>query len=425
MTAPAPNQTQLPGAYFDIPGIPGGSTQWTEQDETTSNLATTMNSATSVQIQGIQPFRQTDVVSDWMLYLSIAATYTAGSSTLTASAYAPYNTIGQVQNLIQNQYASVDVENGIDLYIFSLARPFRNTEVVSGLNIGNNPAGDPVGGSATGYATAAVAQANQLNAAIWATASTAYNLILRIPAACWFDRYYDLLVTGEPTTQPHPALVSPQYMAGTTRNITPKIVLNAGNTATTDNGPVNIGAGSGTFAGTTNTRIRRYASYAGSPSTAPPVYAWQYRQKTIRFGVGGQSQFNLPLPLDTGQLMFCYVRMFDPLAAGALGAPINISTVTRINLQYGSGLLWLDAQTIGNVNAAAIMQRRWLSQHPSMLPPGVLGFDLATDDRGLITNARCLNTLTTAGIVMHLEFAAPLSAAAYAVLGTESLVYVS
>lgn len=425
MSAPAQQAAPLPGQYFDIPGIPGGSTQWTEQDDTTTNQATVHSSAAQQPIQGIQQYRQTDVVSDWYLFLNVAQTYTVGTSTFTASAYAPMNVIGPVKQLIQNQYASVDVESGIDLYIFNLIRPFYSAEIFNGVNNYANPAGDPVGGTATGYPTTSIAQVNQVNAAPWTTATTAYNIILRLPAAQWFDRYYDLAVTGEPLSQPHPALVSPQYMAGTTRNITPSIFINPGNAATTDLGPVNISAGTGTYVGSSTLRLRRKASYAGNPAVQPPIYAWQYRQKTQRFGVGGLSRVDLVVPLDTGQLLSIYVRLFDPLAAAALGAPVNINTVTRINLQYGSGLLWFDAQTVGSITAAALTQRKWLQQHSSMLPPGVLAIDLGLDERGQMTNARALNTLTTAGIVLHLEFTSPLSASAYAVLGMESLVYVT
>ena len=108
-----------------------------------------------------------------------------------------------------------------------------------------------------------------------------------------------------------------------------------------------------------------------------------------------------------------------------LGAPINITAVTRFNLQYGSGLFWHDAATRGGTTAAELVQRRWLETHSIFLPPGVLGYDLAIDDRQQFTNARALNTLTTGGILFHVDFSGAQSASAYAVLGTESLVYVT
>lgn len=422
----------LPGAYFDVPGIPGGSTQWVEQDETTTNVVTTQSSANQLQIQGIQQYRQTDVVRDWFACFAFTSqSYAQGTGqTLTASAYAPYNAIGPVKQIIQNQYASVDVENGVDLLIFNLIRPYRYGSQYPLINYAN-PAGDPVGGTATGYLTTALAQANQINSAVWGTGTTAYNLILRLPAGQWFDKYFDLAVTGEPLSQPHPALVSPQYMAGTTRVITPSIFLNSGLGAVTDTTPVQTTTATptsdtaSTFSGSCALRLRRRATYAGNPAIQPPVYAWQYRWKTQRFGVAGLSRTDLLVPLDTGQLLSIYVRMFDPSANGGVGAPININTVSRINLQYGSGLFWFDAQTIGGTNASELAQALWLDQHGSMLPQGVLAFDLAIDERYQMTNARALNTLTTAGILLHIEWTGALSSTAYCVMGTESLVYVT
>lgn len=422
MTAPA---QVLPGQYFDIPGVPGGSTQWTEQDDTTTNLVTQLSQGSQVPITGIQNYKQTDVVADWIMCLSISQVYTAGGGTFTMSAYAPLNLIGPTRQVIQNQYASVDVESGIDLYIFNLMRPYSKEETFNGVNNYNNPAGDPVAGTATGYAQTTLAQVNQINPAAWAPATTAYNFILRLPAGQWFDSYYDLAVTGEPTTAPHPALVSPQFMAGTTRVIAPQITMNALLGTTSDLTPVTAAGGTPTATGSSNLRLRRKANYAGQPATSPPTYAWQYRWKTLRQTLSGQSTADILLPLDTGQLLGVYVRLFDPAAGSGVGAPININTITRINLQYGSGLYWFDAKTQGGLNAAALMQRKWLQQHNTMLPAGVMAFDLAKDDLGQVTNKRALNTLTTAGILIHMEFTGALSSSAYCVLGTESLVYVT
>lgn len=424
-TQSAPSQP-LPGQFFDYPGVPGGSSQWTDQDDSTVNLVTTLAQGAQTAVNGIIQFRQTDVVTDWYAIWNIQQTYTTGSSTITASAWAPYTILGPTRLVIQNQYASVDVESGIDLYIFNILRPYNfASETFSGINNYSNPAGDPIGGSAQGYLAAALAQVNQINAAIWSTAVTGYNLILRLPAGQWFDRYFDLANTGEPLSPGHPAMVSPQYMAGTTRVIAPTILMNGGSGTTTDLGPTNISSGSGTFVGSSALRLRRRAIYAGSPVVSPPVYAWQYKWKTQRFSLSGTSRADLLVPLDTGQLLALYVRMFDPAAAAALGAPININVVSRFNLQYGSGLLRLDGQTFGNQTAMQIIQRYWLSQHNTMLPAGVIAIDLALDERGQMTNARALNTLTTAGILAHLEFTGAQSGSSYAVMGTESLVYVT
>jgi hypothetical protein len=415
-----------PGQYFDIPGTPAGSTQWQETFESTIGLSVALSQTAQVTANGIQAFKQTDVVTDWLAKFVFAGTYTQGTGqTLTASAYAPFNAIGPVQLQIQNQYSSVKVESGIDWYIFNLIRAPRAPRTAGEVNLGANPAGSQVGSTALGYYAAALAQANQF-AASWTTSSTSWETLLRLPAAQWFDSYFDLAPTGELMSAPHSALVSPQYMAGTTRQIIPSIVFNQGIGPTTDVAPVYTtaltasGDTASTFtAATCALTFRRQAIYAGNPAVLPPVYGWQYAWQTTRFGVAGKSVIPLLIPLEAGQVLCIYVRFFDPSASSGVGAPININVVTKAQLQYGSGLLRFD-------DTPDTMQQRWMLQHQSMLPQGVFAWDLAMDDRGTISNKRALNLLTTAGCQVYFETGTTtLSSTAYAVMGIESLVYVS
>lgn len=421
-TAPA-QQAPPPGAFFDVPGAPGGETQWLEEYEPTQALAFTLSQAAQTQVLGIQPFKQTDVVSDWIMELNMAQTYTGGSGqTLTNSEYAPHNQVGPVKLTIQNQYASVDVEGGIDLYIFNLIRPNKNTDFTHLL--GFNPEGFPAGSTALGYPLAANAQANLVAPAQWANTVATYNLFYRLPAGQWFDVYYDRAVSGEPLQAPHAALVSPQYMAGTTRVITPNVKMNAmlGTAAgSLDQAAVysTTVAGTGTTAasGTGSMTFRRKGVYAGSPLILPPAYPWQYRWKTDRIGIGGASQYKFQIPLDAGQVMACYLRLFDP-AASTSGRAIALSAISSISLQYGSGLnRW--------TGTAMEWQEQWVRNRGPLLPPGVIAFDLAKTERGLITNSRVLNTLTTAGILISVVFTGAQSSTSYGVLGVESLVYVT
>lgn len=415
---PTATKAPMPGQYFDVPGI-GGGTQWTDQYDSTISLSTPFAQASQVPVNGIIQFRQTDVVVDWQIEVNVVQAYTAGTSTITASPYAPWNAIGPITVPIQNQYKSVDLENGIDLYIFNLIRPYRVTQM--GANIYANPDGFQAGSTALGFQAAANAQPNLVVPGQWTTAATAYNVFLRLPASITFDTYYDLAVTGEPVgSPPHSAIVSPQFMAGSTRVITPTVMLNALSAPTVDIGPANIGTGTGTATGTATTSFRRKAIYSADPALLPPVYAWQYRWKTTRFQLNGVSQRDLQVPLDTGQLLMCYIRMFDPSAASGLGAPIafNNTTITNVQLQYGSGLYAFNGTPLE-------LQADFLDKHHTLLPPGVFCFDLMQDERGKRTNKRALNTLTTSGIVVHLQFAAATSATAYAVMGCESLVYVA
>lgn len=424
-------QAPAPGAYFDIPGVPGGSTQWSEQYESSTNITTTLSASVQVPVTGILPFKQVDVVTDWLWECQLSSlSFTAGTGqTLTNSSYAPANFIGPVSLLIQNQYSSVDVESGIDLYIFNLIRPYSKANLRN--NLYANVAGDRLGDASAGlgYLYGSLAQPLLINSAQWARTSSAYNLLLRIPAGQPFDEYYDLAATGEPLAGPFSTIVSPQYMAGTTRVISPVIKMNPLLGATTDVAPVQTttltasGDTASTAAGTLTSGFRRKSIYAGNPAILPPVYAWQYRWKTTRFSIAGQSRSDLQLPLDTGQLLACYVRFFDPAANSNVGAPIALSNITRLSLQYGSGLYWFDDQ---NTSGGCFeTQRKWIEDHGFVLPAGAIGWDLAITEHGRISNRRALNTLTTAGILVHVEFSSAVSSSAYAVLGTESLVYVT
>lgn len=413
-----------PGQYFDFPGV-GGGTQWTDQDESQNALAATIAAGAQTIVQGLLPFKQTDVVVDWQLTSAIAQTYTAGTSALTVSPYAPWNQFGAIKLLIQNQYASVDVENGIDLYIFNQIRPWR--EDFRRGNVYANPAGDAAGSTALGYQAVGNAQANlivpnQFTAGVALTAT--WNTILRLPASITFDAYYDLNIYGQPTgLPPHSAIISPQYMAGATRQITPTLVLNqaatAGAVSGLDVAPVNIGAGTGAYAFTSATLgFRRKAIYSSDPAVLPIAYPWQYRWRTSRFSISGVSQAKLQVPQDTGQLLSVYCRLWDPLGAGGLGGPIQLSALTRIQVQYGSGLFAFDG-------TPAQLQADYLEKHGQMLPPGVFCLDLMLDEKGNRSNKRALNLLTTAGVLVFMQFTAAVSAQAYCVMGLESLVYVA
>ncbi|MDA8385417.1 MAG: hypothetical protein M0Z88_04050 [Actinomycetota bacterium] len=416
-------QTQnppVPGASFDLPGVPG-QTQWFDEYEDTEDLPVTLPASTATPLLGIADFRRTDIVFNWRHKLNITTQdYVAGTETLNASAYAPYNVLGPVKLKIQNQYSAVDVENGIDIAIFNAIRPRLRSDRRG--NNGANPAGDPVGATGQGYLNASTPQANLVAPAHWTDASTAYEWMFDIPGGKWFDEYYALDIAGNMLGGGGPVFVSPQYLAGTQRLIKTSIKLNPGLAATTDEGPV-VANGTittpATFAGSGTLSIRRQGVYgSNSVATLPPQQPWQYSLQTNRLPIAGVSQKVLQVPDETGQLLCLYGRMFDPLAASGIGAPIQLSEVTKIEMTYGSGLSWFDG-------TPDEMQLKWLEQHGFLLPQGVFAFDFAIDENDRFSNKRALNTLTTAGIQCKLYFSSPTSADAYCVLGTESLVYVT
>lgn len=422
-------QTTMPGANFDVPGV-ADQTTWFDQYEDTQTLSVTTSSSNQQPITGIADFRRTDVVLTWPHhFIFTSPSWTAGTGqTLTNSQYAPYNIIGPVKLKIQNQYNSVDVESGIDWFIFDLIRPYYRSAAQFGHNQGANPDGDSVGGTAgQGFLNSQTPQANLVVPAQWSR-TQAFDLFLYAPGGCWFDEYYALDVSGNFLGAMADVFVSPQFMAGTQRLIKTAITMNPLLGATTDLAPVQTTSltptsdSASTASITTSLSIRRIGIYGTrmGPSLPAPQ-PWQYRRKTDRFGIAGKSNVIIQVPDDAGQVLCSYLRFYDPSANSGAGGAIALSSISTatgsVTFQYGSGQTWFQG-------TAEECQYKWLDQHGFLLPNGVLAVDFAIDENNRFSNKRAMNTLNTAGIEWIVNFTSPVSSTAYAVLGTESLVYV-
>lgn len=405
----APKQVP-PGAMFFLPGY----TQWTEQDDNNANVVTVLSQQNSVNATGFQAFNQTDVVFWWELELTITNTVTPGTSAVTTSPYWPYNFLGESKLRIQNMYDTWHPLSGIDAAIWQIIRPVRGL-LDSRNNLGANPAGSI--NSNAGWANTSMPAAN-LDAQAGATSATASLIFtLQIPVSIQFDMYFDLGKDGSILSPGHRAIVSPQYMAGSARQVIPAIQYFAGSTGNLNTSPYNIGAGTGTFTGQVSHKFKRIGLYGeNNPATMPPVYNWQYMQEAKEYTLAGRSQMDILVPA-YGQILSLFVRLWDPSANGGLGAPISLANVTKCELRYGSNL-----QRFQDTPRSA--QRRFRAQHGVIPPQGVIIWDLAVDNNGRVTNAMALNTLTTASVLVHLEFTGAQSATAIAVLGTEALTFV-
>lgn len=414
MAAPtnaAPGGQVAAGGFFGLPGLVG----WTEQKETNDQTVVQLSGASSVAANSLLPFKQTDVVFGWEFEFTLTNTFAIGAGTVAQSNYFPYTFLGQCQLQIQNMYPLWSIQNGYDAYLWDLIRP----PMPSRAPYTNDQANPSQTFTDPNFFTAA----NNLDASTGVTNTTnPIMFTLQVPAGIWFDEYYDLTKDGTINSQRLRTMVSPVYMASTARNIQPNINFNPAFASSTDKAPWVIGTAGPTFTGgSMNLGFTRKGIYSqNNPAVLPLVYNWQYLRIASNRSLAGLSVADIPIPT-YGQILSIYVRMFDPLAqtgtvAGS-GAPIAITNVTKCQVQYGSSLLRYD-------DTPRRMQRRFMQQHEFMPPPGVLIWDFATDQYGRTTNAQALNTLTTAGVEVHLEFSAALSAAAYAVIGVEALTYV-
>jgi hypothetical protein len=310
---------------------------------------------------------------------------------------------------------------------------------LQGAGLGQAPTANVgvVGGRVTAAATVSLAFANPTAGALTAVAGVytvsvyrvadwpsiaSIHFTLEVPGGIYMDDYYDLGKAGEMVAAPHRAFVSPTFMASTARSVQPDLRFNPGFAATLDQGPFfQQSVGNSTFTGATATMgWRRIGVYgANNPVYMPVVYNWQLVRQAKNIALGGVTIKDIPIQF-WGQMLLFILRFFDPALANG-GNPIDIGSatvgLTKAQLQYGSGLLRFD-------DTPRSAQRRVIKQHGFMPPIGVLIWDLAVDDQGRVTNRRALNTLTTAGVNIHLEMVAALSATAYLVLIAEYLAYV-
>lgn len=392
-----------PGSLFGVPGY----TRPIETIENNDGIVTTLSTTSLAPMVGLQPFMQTDVIKGWFMRNTITNTVTPGTSTITTSPYFPDNFMGAIQLNFQNQFAAIDVESGIDLALFNRMRPQRLTDYKNDLY-------------AQPQVSAYSAAANAVSANNYASTSTSILRAYWLPAGLQFDEYWNLADTGQVVAAPIPMFVSPQFMAGTARIVQPRITFNPGSASTVDNAPFNIGAGTGTFAGSVTSNFKRVGWYQPTMQNgadSPPITNWQYTLKTQRQSLSGVSKYSVKAPLN-GQILSLYVRLFDPAANGGLGAPIPLTNVLECDVVYGSNLYRYQ-------DRPAETQARFEEQHGVILPAGVLAWDLALDNRGRITNANALNTLNTSGVQVNLTFTGAQSASAYAVIGVEALTYVA
>lgn len=392
------------GQLFGLPGV----TVWSEQKE--NNDATTATLAAGAQVAAAFPanFKQTDIVYRWEMGITITF---GASPAATLNPYFPYNFLGPVALNVQNQFNTINVENGIDLAIFQAVRPSRTTSYANWMDA-NIVAPDAYSNTTPNLITGTWINGTS---GLYTGTSTTVTEWYELMPAINFDLYYDLAEDGRLYNTGAAgirAVVTPQMMAGTNRIIQPSVTFNQILSATN----AAIAPFSAWTPQTTTATInfRRTLTYQPtSDSAAPLLFNWQYARDTRRVPLNGQTSIDIPLPL-VGQILFFYIRLFDPTG----NAPIAITTITNANVQVGSGLFRYQDTPTDAV-------KRLYRQHGIYLPAGCLGWDMAITDEGRVTNRSAINTLTTSGCTLHLDFNVAPSTTSYAVLGVESLRYVS
>lgn len=381
-------QAAAPGQFYGLPGL----TQFMELPDTQTGVTVAFSQTGVTNVNTLSQLTQDNIVFWWELDIAVSQTYTVGTGGQTTSPYFPWSYLASVQLSLQSMYNNVQVDNGIDLYLFEALWPSRgfHMEGTSGNGLGANPVEKAY---AAGPPQAGVPYAGAVNPNLWETtitatpqSMTALNFCVKLPGSYFLDEYWDMDMSGNLLSDTAvPATISPQYMAGAARQVTPKVVLAASSVADLSTGPFTL-TGNATLTGSVTFGVRRVGLYSTeNPATDPPVYNWQYQRISKSYPLIGNP---VAVKIDeSAQILGMFLRFWDPIAQ----APIAISNISTIQLSYGGSLYRFN-------DIPKTMQRRLFEQHRLLLPAGVLAWDLSLDPDGSgnLTNAYALNTLVTA-----------------------------
>lgn len=427
-------------------GVPPYTDEFEGPENNTGLTTSQPSSGSAAEITGIVPFKQTDVIYQWIheMAFTTGMTVTASTDTNETSPYYPW-VIGGVYRLnMQQQYPAIDVISLIDLAVVSRTRPLANAQ--QGLLQWWSSAATTGGTlpSAGGYLVASVGnpflwpyntQVNAIDLEPTLATGTAVKptLPVALNACVYFDAYWELTYDGLPISGPHNGYVSPQDMAGYARVVTPDCFFNplraqvaSGTPAGLDFTVVNSSTGNaGTYTpGVITHRFQRVGVLGNTdPEILPGPTNWQYNIAHQRTFLAGRTSIDIPLNgVFLGQIMGIFVRLYDPSAGyggGSInvGSTISVSAISKIILQYGGNSIRFQ----GLIQDA---QRLFVNQHRFWPPEGYLILDLATDRQGWTSNAYLLNTLREAGVILHLDFTSAQSTTAYAEVVIDGLRWV-
>lgn len=389
-----------PGAYFRIPGVGARPRIVIETGPCPPKTKVTLAQGVSTPA-GFKKFDTLDIDKSFLFQVAMSSKYTENTSkVIKPSPLFPANVVQQIQVQFESAYSTFRLPGWLaqvmQMYRSSFASSYRaSADFQSGSN--------PFPGKALGAnwsATAATLQMGTPTLAMNVTGTKqTYNLFFEIPVCMYFDLYYELSATGRPLGMPIPrALVSPQRMAASTRNVIPKVTYAPGflskNLLTAPAGIATTDTHSTFQTGSATASWWRTAWIpTDNMLTEPPGRMWQYTRDYIQYQPSGAHSFAIPLDDEVpgqGQIMSMVFGLWDPTLNSGYGEMAPFSKYTNVQLLLGSKIQ-LRTQT------PAINQYEWAQTHSKVLPAGIMGWDLALTEDGKLTNEACLNTLVQNG----------------------------
>ncbi|MGH7239167.1 MAG: hypothetical protein ACREHG_03765 [Candidatus Saccharimonadales bacterium] len=407
---PAVQPNQLPpGALFRVPGLTARPRRVIEPGPAPQGEITTLQQGAAVNA-AYSKFQTLDIDRAFLLELDFNTKFTQGASPNLLTT-APYS-IAQWVNLLQVQFESAYSTFRLPGFLAQIMQQYRSVFAPKNLVASDFQSGaDPNPTSAlTSTWYPALSPLSTPNFALnVAGVNQAYSLYFEVPVSMYFDLYYELAATGQPVGPPIPrCIVSPQRMAATTRNVTPRLTFSPGISPQPANpqlsGPASKIAAdaTSTFTGTAASTWWRDAWIPSkNPLTEPPGRMWQYSRDFLTYGANG-AQIAIPIDDEVpgqGQIMSLVFMTWDPALNGGIGGVTPYSAYGLVELLYGSSVEIFQDTPQSNLYS-------WGIQHGSILPNGVMGWDLALTEDGRLTNEYAINTLVTAGTQLRITFAA-------------------
>ena len=414
--APAGQNNQPPpGALFRWPGMTARPRLVQETGPCVIGATTTLAQGAATAAQ-FGKFQTLDIDLGFLLELDFTSTFTAGSGkTLTAHPFGIANWIQTLSVQFESAYQTYRLNGVLAMVMQSYRSLFASKSFYTSITadsasvLPNTQLVDGISTAAAGWQTSLLATPNQqLNVSTSGTQQT-YKLFVEVPVAMYFDIYYELNASGQAVGPPATrAIVSPQRMAATTRNVTPKLTFAQGlspQPTAENSGPVSFASGdtTSTFAGSVNSSWYRDALIPSqSPLTEPPNRMWQYSRDFIQLQTSGAG--TVPVPLDDevpgqGQILSLVFFTYDPALNSNIGGVTPYANVSTVELLYGSTVQIFQ-------ETPQINQYIWSQQHGAVLPTGFFGWDLMMTEDGRLSNEFAINTLVTAGAQIRITYVA-------------------
>jgi hypothetical protein len=395
-----------PGAYFRVPGI-GARPRFVEEVGPCANQTTVTLAQGNNVSANFQKFQTLDIDRAFLLELAWSTTFTEGNGkTITGSTLFPANNVSLIQVQFESAYSTFRLPGWLAFVMQSYRSTFAPTSRdTSSKQAGSNPFPGQTLGS-TMYASAANQQLGTPTLAqTFLGSQQTYNTFIEVPVSMYFDLYYELATNGQPMGMPIPrAIVSPQRMAATTRNVIPKVTYaQLFATADTYDAPAAIAStdATSTAAGTV---VESWWRDAWIPTdnmvTEPPGRMWQYTRDFITFQPSGARIPIIPLDDEVpgqGQILSMVFGCWDPTLNGSNGQMVPFSDYVTVELLLGSSIQLQQDTPASN-------QYKWLMQHNAVLPAGLMGWDLALTEDGKLTNENAINTLVQNGAQIRVTF---------------------